>query len=98
MARRRSRHYDCSPQRNGTLQRVVSPRPLIHLPSRKSITNQRVDQDAVVQFNDPNRVRVPSCRTENEYKYEYEEQPEQVDAPKDSVGSVARGDVTSRPR
>jgi hypothetical protein len=26
------------------------------------------------------------------------EQPEQVDAPKNSIGSVARGDVTSRPR
>ena len=31
-------------------------------------------------------------------EYEYEEQPEQADAPKGSVGAVAGGDVPPRPR
>ncbi len=43
-----------------------------------------------------NQVRAPSCWTE--FEHEYEEQPEQADAPKDSVGSIACGDVASRPR
>lgn len=42
--------------------------------------------------------RVPSYRTELAYEDEYEEHPEQADAPKNSVGLVSRGDITSRPR
>jgi hypothetical protein len=43
---------------------------LIHLSSQNSNTDKCGDQDAVIRLEEPNRVRVPSYRTEYEYEYD----------------------------